>query len=57
MKPLAPTMATYAPLDIPEDGKLAHNTAHPAPALPQAGLPIGPRRPLGAAAAPARPGR
>ena len=32
-------MATYAPLDIPEDGKLAHNIAHFARALRKAGLP------------------
>ena len=48
MKPLAPTMATYAPLDIPEDGKLAHNIAHFARALRKAGLPIGPGRTLDA---------
>ncbi|MBN8632194.1 MAG: VWA domain-containing protein [Rhodobacterales bacterium] len=35
-------MATYAPLDIPEDGKLAHNIAHFARALRKAGLPVGP---------------
>ena len=48
MKPLAPTMATYAPLEIPEDGKLAHNIAHFARALRKAGLPIGPGRTLDA---------
>lgn len=48
MKPLAPTMATYAPLDIPEDGKLAHNIAHFARALRKAGLPVGPGRTLDA---------
>ncbi len=37
-------MATYAPLDIPEDGKLAHNITHFARALRKAGLPIGPGR-------------
>jgi len=41
-------MATYAPLDIPEDGKLAHNIAHFARALRKAGLPIGPGRTLDA---------
>ena len=48
MKPLAPTMATYAPLEIPEDGKLAHNIAHFARALRKAGLPVGPGRTLDA---------
>jgi uncharacterized protein with von Willebrand factor type A (vWA) domain len=48
MKPLAPTMATYAPLEIPEDGKLAQNIAHFARALRKAGLPIGPGRILDA---------
>lgn len=48
MKPLAPTMATYAPLEIPEDGKLAHNIAHFARALRKAGLPLGPGRTLDA---------
>ncbi len=48
MKSLAPTMATYAPLEIPEDGKLAHNIAHFARALRKAGLPIGPGRTLDA---------
>jgi uncharacterized protein with von Willebrand factor type A (vWA) domain len=37
-------MATYAPLYIPEDGKLAQNIAHFARALRKAGLPIGPGR-------------
>lgn len=37
-------MATYAPLEIPEDGKLAHNITHFARALRKAGLPIGPGR-------------
>ncbi len=37
-------MATYAPLNIPDDGKLAHNIAHFARALRRAGLPIGPGR-------------
>jgi uncharacterized protein with von Willebrand factor type A (vWA) domain len=41
-------MATYAPLDIPEDGKLAHNITHFARALRKAGLPIGPGRVLDA---------
>jgi uncharacterized protein len=40
--------ATYAPLDIPEDGKLAHNITHFARALRKAGLPIGPGRTLDA---------
>jgi uncharacterized protein len=35
-------MATYAPLEIPEDGKLAHNITHFARALRKAGLPVGP---------------
>ena len=39
---------TYAPLDIPEDGKLAQNIAHFARALRKAGLPIGPGRTLDA---------
>ena len=56
MKPLAPTMATYAPLDIPEDGKLAHNIAHFARALRKAGLPIGPGRTLDAVRAVAAAG-
>lgn len=37
-------MTTYPALDIPEDGKLAHNIAHFARALRKAGLPIGPGR-------------
>ena len=37
-------MATYTDLDLPEDGKLAHNIAHFARALRKAGLPIGPGR-------------
>jgi hypothetical protein len=37
-------MATYAQLDLPEDGKLAHNIAHFGRALRKAGLPIGPGR-------------
>jgi uncharacterized protein with von Willebrand factor type A (vWA) domain len=41
-------MATYAPLDIPEDGKLAHNIAHFGRALRKAGLPVGPGRILDA---------
>lgn len=39
---------TYPDLDIPEDGKLAHNIAHFARALRKAGLPIGPGRTLDA---------
>ena len=34
-------MATYAELNLPEDGKLAHNIAHFGRALRKAGLPIG----------------
>lgn len=49
-------MATYAPLDIPEDGKLAHNIAHFARALRKAGLPIGPGRTLDAVKAVAAAG-
>ncbi|TGD64038.1 VWA domain-containing protein [Tabrizicola sp. WMC-M-20] len=41
-------MATYAPLTIPDDGKLAQNIAHFARALRKAGLPIGPGRVLDA---------
>lgn len=37
-------MADYAPLDLPEDGKLSNNIAHFARALRKAGLPIGPGR-------------
>ena len=44
MKPLAPTMSTHAPLDIPEDGKLPANITHFVRALRKAGLPIGPGR-------------
>lgn len=39
---------TYPDLDIPEDGKLAHNIAHFARALRRAGLPVGPGRTLDA---------
>lgn len=56
MNPPAPTMATHAPLDLPEDGKLAHNIAHFARALRKAGLPIGPGRTLDAARAVAAAG-
>ncbi|MCU0902369.1 MAG: VWA domain-containing protein [Tabrizicola sp.] len=49
-------MATYAPLDIPEDGKLAHNITHFARALRKAGLPIGPGRTLDAVKAVATAG-
>ncbi|MDO9581786.1 MAG: VWA domain-containing protein [Desulfomicrobium sp.] len=41
-------MATYAPLTLPEDGKLAQNITHFARALRKAGLPIGPGRVLDA---------
>jgi hypothetical protein len=41
-------MATYAPLDIPEDGKLAQNITHFGRALRKAGLPVGPGRILDA---------
>ena len=41
-------MATYAALEIPEDGKLAENLAHFARALRKAGLPVGPGRTLDA---------
>ena len=37
-------MTDYAPLDLPEDGKLSHNITHFARALRKAGLPIGPGR-------------
>ncbi len=47
---------TYAPLDIPEDGKLAQNITHFARALRKAGLPIGPGRTLDAARAVAAAG-
>jgi len=39
-------MPEYAPLDIPEDGKLTHNITHFARALRKAGLPVGPGRVL-----------
>jgi uncharacterized protein len=38
------TMADYAALTLPTDGKLAHNITHFARALRKAGLPIGPGR-------------
>ncbi|MFN4201500.1 MAG: vWA domain-containing protein [Tabrizicola sp.] len=41
-------MARYAPLEIPEDGKLAHNITHFARALRRAGLTVGPGRTLDA---------
>jgi uncharacterized protein len=41
-------MPTYPELNIPEDGKLAHNLAHFARALRKAGLPVGPGRTLDA---------
>ncbi len=41
-------MATYAPLNLPDDGKLAQNITHFARALRKAGLPIGPGRVLDA---------
>lgn len=41
-------MATYAPLDVPDDGKLAHNITHFARALRAGGLPIGTGRVLDA---------
>lgn len=41
-------MANYAPLAIPDNGKLANNIAHFARALRKAGLPIGPGRVLDA---------
>jgi uncharacterized protein with von Willebrand factor type A (vWA) domain len=37
-------MSDYAPLSLPDDGKLAANIAHFARALRKAGLPIGPGR-------------
>lgn len=49
-------MATYAPLDIPDDGRLAHNIAHFARALRKAGLPVGPGRTLDAVRAVAAAG-
>jgi hypothetical protein len=39
---------TYPDLELPEDGKLAHNIAHFARALRKAGLPVGPGRTLDA---------
>ena len=58
MKPpgVSHPMPTYAPLDIPEDGKLAHNIAHFARALRKAGLPVGPGRTLDAVKAVAAAG-
>jgi uncharacterized protein with von Willebrand factor type A (vWA) domain len=47
---------TYPALEIPEDGKLAHNIAHFARALRKAGLPIGPGRTLDAVKAVAAAG-
>ena len=41
-------MSESAALDIPEDGKLAHNIVHFARALRKAGLPVGPGRVLDA---------
>ncbi len=41
-------MAEHLPLDIPEDGKLAHNLIWFARALRSAGLPVGPARVLDA---------
>lgn len=49
-------MAIYPALEIPEDGKLAHNIAHFARALRKAGLPIGPGRTLDAVKAVAAAG-
>jgi uncharacterized protein len=49
-------LVTYAPLDIPEDGKLAHNIAHFARALRKAGMPVGPGRILDAVKAVAAAG-
>ncbi len=37
-------MPEYAPLDLPEDGKLTHNITWFARALRKAGLPVGPGR-------------
>ncbi len=37
-------MPDYAPLDIPDHGKLTHNITHFARALRKAGLPVGPGR-------------
>lgn len=47
---------TYPDLELPEDGKLAHNIAHFARALRKAGLPIGPGRTLDAVKAVAAAG-
>ena len=44
-------MAEYAPLNLPADGKLAHNITHFARALRKAGLPIGTGRVMDAVAA------
>ena len=44
-------MADYAPLNLPLDGKLAHNITHFARALRKAGLTIGPGRVMDAVAA------
>ena len=41
-------MASFAELDLPEDGKLAQNITHFARALRRAGLPVGPGRVVGA---------
>ena len=49
-------MATYADLDLPEDGKLAENLAHFARALRKAGLSVGPGRTLDAVRAVAAAG-
>ena len=49
-------MAAYLPLDIPDDGKLAHNITHFARALRRAGLPVGPGRVLDAVRAVAAAG-
>jgi uncharacterized protein len=46
----------HTELDIPEDGKLAHNIAHFARALRKAGLPVGPGRTLDAVSAVAAAG-
>lgn len=49
-------MTQYAPLDLPDDGKLADNITHFARALRRAGLPIGPGRVLDAVRAVATAG-
>jgi hypothetical protein len=49
-----PTRMDLPPLDMPDDGKLAHNITHFARALRKAGLPIGPGRTLDATRAVAR---